>query len=126
MRALVIGPTERARAVELAAFAARPENLYDPENDAAIPGDDERFLMRLGVFEEVRVVFSHTKLGGKIWKHMSVSIDPERLLAPALPNLAVVDQIATTLGFGEGRSIGTCSYADLGCPLPCLVVVEQL
>lgn len=94
LRMLIISEAEKEAAHKVAEFAARPENHYRPGPSVKPPGDDPRFVLRLGVANDFRCVFSFTESHG-LYRHLSVSVpDPK-----AAPNPAVVVEIAHLFGF---------------------------
>jgi hypothetical protein len=106
MRAMVIGPEDKARAKELLAFAAKPENWYRPPfTKRTAPGIDERYVMLIE--DGYRVVFSYTcPEGQKVYKHLSISIDSSTLY----PHPIAVEMIAALFEF-TGASVDNPDFA---------------
>lgn len=77
---ILIGGTPAARVLgELAAFATRPENWYEPDAQPP-PGDRPGFARWISCVDlvdrrihEFRVVFSVTRFGGTLHRHASIS-----------------------------------------------------
>lgn len=81
-----------ARAKEVAAFAARPENWYKVGESTWIPGDREEYVLRSLT---VRAVFSWTQVApGDVRRHMTIST-----MGPRFPNPMVVWTLAHMFGF---------------------------
>lgn len=121
MHVILFGEAERLGIAALAAFAARLENHYDPASaSASVPGDDTRFRVRLGLFEEFRCVFSWTRFPEPhgLCRHLSIS------LPNAYPLPAVVIEIAKLFGFTKALAMNFCDAQF--CPTPCIVVVEPI
>lgn len=99
MRALLIGGETKAEVRRVLDFAEKPENYYIVGADGFTfqrpPGDDPRHVAHLPV--GFRAVFSITKAtaeGGKLYRHLSVSIQ-----GPKWPNPAAAFMIASLFGF---------------------------
>jgi hypothetical protein len=88
----LFGPKEDARIRDIVTFASREENLYKPNLGVPPPGDTPRHVLETG---NVRCVFSITKLGGHLYRHLSVSMFGETGFLP----LPIVKEIAYKFGF---------------------------
>ncbi|SRR6266702_204536 len=89
MRPLVIDDTARAIAARVLAHAKA--HHYRPGPGQMAPGDDNRFVARLGTY---RAVFSFTHSDGGVWRQLSVSVPSTKF-----PNPAAVFAIADLFGF---------------------------
>jgi len=89
MRPLVIDADARAQAQRVLDHAT--EHHYWPNKTVQSPGDDPRFVAKLGTY---RVVFTFTHSKGIVWRHLSVSVPSQKY-----PNPAAVFMIAGLFGF---------------------------
>ena len=87
MRPLIIGPEAKAEAARVRAHAEA--NHY--HLGQATPGDDPRYVARLGTY---RAVFTVTHVDGLLYRHLSVSVPSKKY-----PNPAAVFMIADLFGF---------------------------
>ena len=100
MTFLIMGDEVKARAREIAEFAARPENLFRADC-GWVPGDRPEFVLKSG---DVKAVFTHSEgEGGKVLRHMSISV-PRR---GKLPSELVVYTVAGYFGFTGGTTGGS-------------------
>lgn len=115
LRILVIGDEVKERAAALVAFASLEENHYCPSPDVKPPGDDPRYVLWVNSF---RCVFSVTVLGGKTWRHLSISVEG----GTALPHPAMAEEMARLFGFtGTLPDWSVATHTD---PL-CVVMAEE-
>lgn len=94
MRALVIGPEERAATVKVVAYAMEPEHWYRlplPEG-GPVAGDNPNFVVTIPM--GYRCVFTWTEHENRLWRHLTVSVDSDKYPSPE----AVVE-IARLFGF---------------------------
>lgn len=96
MRALVWDDTIREKIKKQAAWANALRNWYYPERDPESPGDNPAFVLGLDV--GFRCVYTHTVMGGKHYRHLSVSVDGAKY-----PNEIAAWSIATAFGFTGGQ-----------------------
>lgn len=89
MRALLINDEARAKVAAVIAHAEK--HHYMPQPGSPPPGDDERFVAKLGTY---RTVFTFTIAGGVLWRHLSVSVPGKKF-----PNPVAVFAIADLYGF---------------------------
>jgi len=93
-RVLSIGEAERKCASEIVAFASQPKNYYVPGPQVQPPGDNPGYVAHFGDF---RCVFSWTKLEGKVFRHLSISIPSAN--GTSFPNPALAYELALLFGF---------------------------
>jgi hypothetical protein len=80
MRALIIGPDQKAAIAKVVAHAMEPDHFYHAAS-GQIPGDDPNFVAHVPV--GFRCVFTLTKHGGKLFRHLTVSVpDKDRFPSP--------------------------------------------
>lgn len=77
MRPLVIDDDARAKAAKVIAYAET--HHYDPSRQRGAPGDNPEHVAH---FNSFRTVFSITRSGGKLWRHISVSVPGGKLPNP--------------------------------------------
>src|SRR5580698_4611 len=92
MRALFIGPDEKAAVERIVAHATKPENYYRLGTSTWIPGDLPEYRIVLG---GIMTVFTITVAGTETLRHMSFSLTD----SPKMPNPAMVEEIAKMFGF---------------------------
>lgn len=90
MRPLVIDDETRAKVAAVIAHADK--HHYMPQPGSPPPGDDERFVAKLGTY---RTVFTFTIAEGVLWRHLSVSVP----MKGKFPNPVAVFMIAELFGF---------------------------
>ena len=79
MRALIVGPDEKAAITKLVAFAEQPEHWYFPGSDF-IPGNNPDYVV--SVPQGFRCVFTFTKKGGTVFRHLTISVPGARYPTP--------------------------------------------
>src|SRR5579883_3298740 len=99
MRPLVIDDAVCRRVKAQVEWADRPENRYYPERDGEPPGDNPAFVTLLEV--GYRVVYSRTAHRGRVFRHLSVSIESGDR---KYPNPTAALTIATLFGFTGGKT----------------------
>jgi hypothetical protein len=92
MRPLIIDDQIKAEIRRVVDYAARPENYYEPGISPQPPGDDARHVVLIPV--GFRCVFSITKGGQQLFRHLSISVDSLKY-----PNEVAVWAIADLFGF---------------------------
>lgn len=125
MRLLVIEPETRRQAAHLMDFASK--NIYRPEAAAKVPGDDERFVLKIKM--GYRCVFTYTAVKGKLYRHLSISVN-----GPNYPHPGAVGKIAELFEFtGAGVSAEISSgqfpptwILHMNTQEHCIVVAEEL
>lgn len=88
LRPLIIDDQAKREAARVISHAE--QHHYRPGIDP-IPGDDDRYVARLGTY---LVVFTFTHAEGLIWRHLSVSVPSDKY-----PNPFAVFAIAQLFGF---------------------------
>ena len=90
LRPLIIDDAAKAKVAAVVAHAeAHPYRPFTP--GAKTPGDDDRFVARLGSY---RCVFTYTHSDGGVWRHLSISVPSKKY-----PNPAAAFAIADMFGF---------------------------
>jgi hypothetical protein len=96
----------RQRIERLLRFASKPENHYRPGPGVPPPGDDSRYCVKLGTY---RSVFTHTRAKGKIFRHLSISVQRDN----RYPLVEVAEVIGRLFGFeGPFESWGKTIHKD--------------
>ncbi len=121
MRALVIDDAAKAAAQRVIAHAER--HHYEPGRSKWVPGDDDRFVARLGTF---RCVFTFTRSRGRLYRHLSISIPGSKY-----PNPAAAFMLADLFGFtGWDENEPGCPGDGWGMainqPDQCVVLVQPV
>lgn len=80
MRALIVGPDERAAIGRLVEYAKEPGHHYIPGRTKVVPGDDPAFVVQ--VPDGFRCVFTITKHNGQLFRHLTVSVPTEKYPSP--------------------------------------------
>jgi hypothetical protein len=81
MRALIIGPDEKQAIARVVAYATDREHWYCFAPGAAVPGDSPEYVAH--VPDGFRCVFTLTLTQGKVYRHLSVSVNGvDRLPSP--------------------------------------------
>jgi hypothetical protein len=120
MRPLIIDGVARAKIAHVKSYAE--ENPYYP-GATGIPGDDEKYVARLGTF---RCVFTHTHHKGNVYRHLTISVPSAKY-----PNPVAAFIIAQEFGFigwdGEtvDRAPDTWSI-DVNKKEHCIVLVQEV
>ena len=122
MRPLLIDESSKARVRELRAFAQG--NVYRPGQSETIPGDDARHVVKF--FQGYRCVFSYTEHGGKMYRHLSVSVDGEQFAHPI-----AAFTLATEFGFtgwepAMGEQLPPVWMARINKEEHCVVLIQEL
>lgn len=100
-RALLIDPAVRSKIDEQRAWADLPQNWYHPERgNGDSPGDDPAYVLILEV--GFRVVYTHTVMKDKHYRHISISIAGQKY-----PNPMACYTIAGLFGFTGGKRQGS-------------------
>ncbi len=120
IRVLYIGPEEEARASAIIAYAkAHP---YYPK-DSVPPGFEPRHVLEWA--SGYKAVFSFTRTGLWLWRHLSVSVP-----GPKSPHPEAVKKIAFLFGFTQ-EPLGPGGFPISWGIMPnqaeqCIVVVEKM
>jgi hypothetical protein len=94
MRALIIGPDQRAAIRRVVAYAMEPDHFY--RIGGPIPGDDPNFVTH--VPQGFCCVFTYTQHEGKLFRHLSIAV-PGKDRRPS-PEAAMM--LAREFGFTVG------------------------
>ena len=97
MTMLVLSPEAKAKAHELALYAAQPAHWYRPEVDADPPGDGAAHVVYL---DSYRCVFSHTAVAGHLLRHLTLSV--AAATEGRLPHPLAAFTLASWFGFTGG------------------------
>lgn len=92
MRALILGPDEKAAIAKVVAYAMEPDHFYIP-GASPLPGDDPDFVAH--VPDGFRCVFTLTRHHGNLFRHLSISV-PDRNLRPSFEAIVM---LAKEFGF---------------------------
>ena len=90
LRPLIIGPAEKARIAKVAAWAK--DHPYKPYPGCKAPGDDNRFVVKLGTYRAVFTI-THAR-DGAVLRQLSVSVPGTKY-----PHPAAAFMIAHEFGF---------------------------
>jgi hypothetical protein len=128
MRALLIDEEASARACTVVAYARQRQHWYlvgDGGKTAAgsVPGDNPRHVAQF--FDGYRTAFSFTRAGGKLYRHLTISVPSK------LPNPIAAFQLAELFGFtGWNESMGMRPSGDwiIGPHKSehCVVIVQEV
>jgi hypothetical protein len=79
MRILMIDDEAKGKVAEVMAYARK--NVYYPDDEASVPGDNPSFVCHLNTY---RCVFTYTKSleDGKLYRHLSVSVPSDGYPSP--------------------------------------------
>lgn len=89
MRPLIIDAHAKAQAQRVMDYAAL--NHYRPGETTWVPGDNANFV---ATFDTYRVVFTFSEMGGRVYRHISISVPSQHY-----PNPAAVFALADLFGF---------------------------
>ena len=126
MRPLIITPEIKAKIAQQVAWANQPENWSFVAKDKEPPGHNPAFVMMLEV--GFRVVYTHTVLKGRHYRHLSVSVDGLNY-----PGEIAALTIATFFGFTGGLTLeemtlrpGPDWLIDVNKDERCMVIAQLL
>lgn len=98
MRALIMNDEVKQKIKTQVEWAERPENWYHPERDQEPPGDNPAYVLMLEM--GFRVVYTHTAMQGRNYRHLSVSVEGTKY-----PNEIAAYTLATLFGFTGGHQV---------------------
>ena len=78
MRVLIIGPDEKAAIAKVVAYAMEPSHFH--KIGGPIPGDNPAFVADIP--DGFRGVFTLTQHGGKLFRHLTVSVTGGKFPSP--------------------------------------------
>jgi hypothetical protein len=90
MRALIIGPDEKAAIRKVVAYAMEPDHFF--RDGGSPPGSDPNFVAHIP--DGFRCVFTFTRHQGKLFRHLTVSVN-----GPLLPSPEAGVMLAKEFGF---------------------------
>lgn len=98
MSYLLLTGDGKARAHEVALYAAQPAHWYRPKDSTFVPGDVEPYLAQI---DSYRCVFSYTHADGWLFRHLSISVAGAK--HGYVPQPIVAFTIASWFGFTGGK-----------------------